>query len=93
MPNAERTHRCGGTLVPGQITIVDEDGKLLLGYSGMGFICDRCHERLIERETVRAIQGSQIPVVTWNIPATTHLDETILDELMPGSVSTVPVAA
>jgi hypothetical protein len=94
MPNAERKHRCGGTLVPAEIMIVDEDGKMLLHYAVVGFVCDKCHEKLIERETVRAIQNAQTPVVAWNVPApaTTYLDETILD-LMPAPAGTASVLA
>lgn len=57
--------------------LMDEDGSLMLGYAVRGFACEKCHEKLIDRQTMRALQYAQTPVIAWSIggTATTHLNE------------------
>lgn len=93
MPNPELKHRCGGTLTPSQVMLVDEDGALLLGYAVPGYVCERCGEELIDRQMALEIQNAQTPTVAWIPPqvATTELNETISD-LIPPPVGTLIAA-
>lgn len=60
-------HRCGGTLVAGEVQVVfDESAGISLAYRVNGFICDQCHEQLIDRETAVQLQASQTPTMAWN---------------------------
>lgn len=88
-----RQHRCGGTLVPRDVQILDEREGMLLGYIVPGLVCDKCREELIDRDTALKMQGSQTPTVSWpRQTATTRLDARTL-RLLPAPASTQKVAA
>jgi hypothetical protein len=71
----QRQHRCGGTLAPRDVQVLDEREGMLLGYIVPGLVCDKCHEELIDRDTALKMQGSQTPTVSMpREAATTQLD-------------------
>lgn len=89
----ERQHRCGGTLVPRDVRVLDEREGMVLGYIVAGLVCDKCHEELIDRDTALTMRGSQIPTVSWpRETATTRLDA-VTFRLLPAPASTPKVAA
>ena len=66
MMSAQRRHRCGGTLVASAVQVLfDLADGISLGYRVHGFVCDTCHEQLIDRETAFEIQASQTPTIAW----------------------------
>ncbi len=61
-----RKHRCGGTLHPGQVEVRSEEDGLTFRYRLPGFVCDVCHEELIDRDTASDINKSLAPTpVIW----------------------------
>ncbi|MBI1847113.1 MAG: YgiT-type zinc finger protein [Candidatus Rokubacteria bacterium] len=67
----QQEHRCGGTLRPGRATIrVELDNGFEAIYNVPGFICDKCHDELINHDTAMAIQKDQLPGITWTPPET-----------------------
>jgi hypothetical protein len=91
----ERRHRCGGVLVTRHVQIVsdDESGDFSLGYVVHGFVCNGCHEQLIDRATALQLQASQIPTVGWRLSevTTTKFDVTAFG--LAASVGTGGIAA
>lgn len=64
---AERKHRCGGDLLGGQVQVVfEESDDISFGYRVQGFICNKCREHLIDRETALQLQVSQTPTIVWH---------------------------
>lgn len=92
--SGDRKHRCGGSLVPRDVAILDEKDGLSLGYVVPGLVCEKCHDELIERETALKLQGSQTPTIYWKPPAsgTTQLTQSVF-ALLPAQASTAVVAA
>ncbi len=88
-----RQHRCGGTLAPRDVQILDEREGMVLGYIVPGLVCDKCHEELIDRDTALKLQGSQTPTVSWpKETASSRLDAGTF-RLLPAPESTQKVAA
>jgi hypothetical protein len=85
MMTAEKKHRCGGTLVAHEVQIVlDENAAISFGYIVHGFICNKCGERLIDRETAFELQASQTPTIAWHSGkgvSSTRLDAIRFDPL------------
>jgi hypothetical protein len=66
--------------------LVDEDGALAFSYPVMGFVCEKCGEELIDRQTAIEIQNSQTPVIVWR-PLQTATT-TLTSDLISASRST-----
>jgi len=84
----ERKHRCSGELDAREVQVVlDGSDGISMIYRVHGFVCNKCHEQLIERETAHELQASQTPTVTWHPrrPASTQLDELKFDPLTAGT--------
>lgn len=88
-----RTHKCGGILVPRQVTVLIEKNDISLSYVVPGLVCEKCHDELIERDTALKIQSSQMPTVFWHGSkiSTSRLDAIIFGEL-PAPAGTRGVA-
>jgi YgiT-type zinc finger domain-containing protein len=85
---AVRRHRCGGALVAREVQVVLNEGDdISLSYRVHGFICDKCHEQLIDRETALQLQASQTPTIAWNARrvASTELKAMKFDPLTAGT--------
>jgi hypothetical protein len=72
--------------------LVDKDGAFYLGYAVTGFVCQKCHEELIDRHTALELQNAQTPVVAWTPTETTQLSGTVSD-LITAPASTLAIAA
>ena len=84
-----RKHRCGGDLGAREVQLViDESAGISLGYRVHGFVCNKCHEQLIDRQTAVQLQASQTPTVAWSAGSTasTRLDEVRFDPLTAGTL-------
>ena len=70
-----KQHRCGGALVARDVQLVLENDGMSLAYRVHGFVCNKCHEQLIDRETALQLQASQTPTIAWRDgAASTQLD-------------------
>ena len=58
-----RKHRCGGMLSPSEVDVRSEEGGLTFQYRVPGFVCDVCHEELIDRDTAASIRKSLTPII------------------------------
>ncbi len=88
MMTTDRKHRCGGALVARDVQVVfDESASISMGYRVHGFICNKCHEQLIERETALQLQASQTPTIAWcpRRVNSTRLDAMKFDPLTAGT--------
>lgn len=84
----ERKHRCSGELDAREVQVVlDGSDGISMSYRVHGFICNKCHEQLIERETALQLQASQTPTITWypGRVASTQLNEVKFDPLTAGT--------
>ena len=59
-----RKHRCGGTFHPAQVVIRNEETGLRFEYPVAGFVCDKCHEEVVDHKTLEQITRAAI-VVPW----------------------------
>jgi hypothetical protein len=78
----EQRHRCGGTLWPRQVQILDERAGIVFMHVVPGLVCDGCHEELIEREALLVLEKSGTPAAILfrldRVPSTSVLKEPIL---------------
>jgi len=73
---SERTHRCGGRLSEATVEIRHEEGGLLIIQEVAGLVCDKCQEKLIEHDTVLAMQHLNLPSIWFSgqpIPQTSEI--------------------
>ena len=70
---SQRKHRCGGTLSPHQVVVPTDERSSAVALVP-GFLCDRCREELIDRETSRElVEKSRMAVVpSWDDPGTSR---------------------
>ena len=62
----ERKHPCGGELLAREVQVVfDESDNISLSYRAQGFICNKCHEQVIDSDTALHLQASQTPAIAW----------------------------
>jgi hypothetical protein len=89
MMPTERKHRCGGVLMAREVQVVIDDSTgMSLSFRVDGFVCDKCHEQLIDRETALHLQPSQTPTVIWHagsVVASTWLNSMRFDPLTAGT--------
>ena len=75
-----RKHRCGGTLQECKVQIQNDLDGIVMVYRVSGFLCDKCGDELVERDTMVSLEKSQTPTMIWNEPATSKLPVPIFQE-------------